>query len=219
MVEQTLAGRGDRLKAYELAVAVLERDASFNPQNDPIVRIEMAQLRRDLDHYYLTDGHADPSASPSPKATMFRNSRCGTTAQCPRPWRPRLQRGGSIRRNLLGWRKAVAAGLCSAPFGRRCGPLGTVAGQGSASGRACVDRRAVPGWAGLESHALRRPPSVRRSGERQRWHALAVCGRRSACLCGDRRRATWAGPSANRAPLLDEPSAGLDPVTCTASTT
>ena len=61
VVEQTLAGHGDRLKAYELAIAVLERNASFNPQRDPIVRIEMAQLRRDLEHYYVTDGRVDRS--------------------------------------------------------------------------------------------------------------------------------------------------------------
>ena len=67
VVEQTLAGRGDRLKAYDLAVCVLGRDAGFDPQGDPIVRIEASRLRRDLEHYYLTDGRDDPIRITIPK--------------------------------------------------------------------------------------------------------------------------------------------------------
>ena len=67
VVEQTLADRADRLKAYDLAVAVLGRDERFDPQNDPIVRIEVGRLRRDLDHYYLTDGRDDPIRITIPK--------------------------------------------------------------------------------------------------------------------------------------------------------
>ena len=58
LIEQTLAGRGDRTKAYDLAVSVLGRDAGFDPQGDPIVRVEIGRLRRRLEHYYLTDGRA-----------------------------------------------------------------------------------------------------------------------------------------------------------------
>ena len=60
VVEQTLAGRSDRLKAFDLAVAVLGRDERFDPQNDPIVRIEVGRLRRDLEHYYEDEGRDDP---------------------------------------------------------------------------------------------------------------------------------------------------------------
>ena len=59
VVEQRLAGREHRLKAFELAVAVLGRDERFDAQNDPIVRIEMGRLRRDLAHYYDTAGQND----------------------------------------------------------------------------------------------------------------------------------------------------------------
>lgn len=67
VVEQALTGRSDRLKAYNLAVSVLGRDAGFDPQADPIVRIEVGRLRRDLEHYYLTDGRADPIQITIPK--------------------------------------------------------------------------------------------------------------------------------------------------------
>jgi adenylate cyclase len=67
VVEQTLAGRANRLKAYELALVVLGRNERFDSQNDPIVRIEMGRLRRDLDNYYLHEGHADPVRISIPK--------------------------------------------------------------------------------------------------------------------------------------------------------
>jgi adenylate cyclase len=60
IVEEKLAGRGDRIKAYNIATEVFQRKASFDPQIDPIVRIEASRLRRALDRYYLAAGQADP---------------------------------------------------------------------------------------------------------------------------------------------------------------
>ena len=51
VVGETLAGRTDRIKAYAIAVSVLGRDESFDPQVDPVVRIEASQLRRRLERY------------------------------------------------------------------------------------------------------------------------------------------------------------------------
>src|SRR3954465_6223350 len=59
-VGHSLAGRHDRLKAFELGVVVLGRNERFDPQTNPIVRIEMGRLRRELEHYYETAGHDDP---------------------------------------------------------------------------------------------------------------------------------------------------------------
>src|SRR5689334_4277487 len=46
VVEETLAGRADRIKAYNIATIVFGRDDSFDPQLDPIVRMEARRLRR-----------------------------------------------------------------------------------------------------------------------------------------------------------------------------
>src|SRR4051794_2473301 len=67
MVEQTLTGHADRLKAFDLAAAVLGRGDRFDPQHDPIVRVEVRRLRRDLEHYYLTDGRDDAIRITIPK--------------------------------------------------------------------------------------------------------------------------------------------------------
>ncbi|HVO00798.1 MAG TPA: hypothetical protein VMT54_01285 [Candidatus Cybelea sp.] len=59
IVEETLQGRADRIKAYSIALAALERGDDFDPLTDPIVRIEASRLRRALEHYYLTAGKVD----------------------------------------------------------------------------------------------------------------------------------------------------------------
>jgi adenylate cyclase len=66
-VEETLAGRADRLKGYTVATAVFERDESFDAQADPVVRIEAGRLRRALERYYLVAGQADPLRIEVPK--------------------------------------------------------------------------------------------------------------------------------------------------------
>lgn len=56
VVEEALAGRSERIKAYTIATEVFGRDSKFDPQFDSIVRIEAGRLRRALERYYLTDG-------------------------------------------------------------------------------------------------------------------------------------------------------------------
>lgn len=67
VVEQTLAGRSDRIKAYSVAVEVFGRDINFDIQNDPVVRIEAGRLRRALERYYLLAGNSDPVLIEIPK--------------------------------------------------------------------------------------------------------------------------------------------------------
>jgi adenylate cyclase len=59
IVQETLAGRGDRLKGYSIAVQVFERPADFDAQTDPLVRVEAGRLRRRLAEYYQGQGRDD----------------------------------------------------------------------------------------------------------------------------------------------------------------
>lgn len=67
VVTETLAGRGERIKAYAIAIEVFERDSAFDAQNDPVVRIEAGRLRRALERYYLVSGQNDPVRIDIPK--------------------------------------------------------------------------------------------------------------------------------------------------------
>ncbi|WP_223429018.1 hypothetical protein [Tateyamaria pelophila] len=69
VVDELLAGRGDRVKAYNVATSVFGRSPDFDPQVDSIVRIEASRLRRSLKHYYLTSGCDDPIRFVLPKGT------------------------------------------------------------------------------------------------------------------------------------------------------
>lgn len=60
LVQQLLEGRHGEIKAYHIATRVYGRPATFDPIKDPIVRIEMAKLRRDLEVYYLKSGAGNP---------------------------------------------------------------------------------------------------------------------------------------------------------------
>ena len=45
VVQETLAGRAGRIKAYAIALDVFDRGPSFDPVADPVVRIEAGRLR------------------------------------------------------------------------------------------------------------------------------------------------------------------------------
>jgi adenylate cyclase len=60
VVEQTLAGQGDRLKGYTIAIEVFGRPPDFDAQSDPLVRVEAGRLRRRLTEYYADEGREDP---------------------------------------------------------------------------------------------------------------------------------------------------------------
>ena len=60
VVEAVLHGKAERIKAYTIGVEVLRRDVKFDPQLDPIVRVEATRLRRTIERYYSGPGASDP---------------------------------------------------------------------------------------------------------------------------------------------------------------
>ena len=59
IVVETIAGRGAQLKEYVVGTEVFGKDPSFDPRNDPIVRVQARRLRARLDHYFHAEGGAD----------------------------------------------------------------------------------------------------------------------------------------------------------------
>ncbi|WP_046867943.1 tetratricopeptide repeat protein [Microvirga massiliensis] len=60
VVERSLAGEAQEIKGYTIATRALGRPPDFDPQTDPIVRVEAGRLRRALDLYYAGSGKGDP---------------------------------------------------------------------------------------------------------------------------------------------------------------
>jgi len=67
VVTETLAGRAEQIKAYTIAIKAWERERDFDPQTDPIVRIQAGRLRRALREYYSSEGVADSIRIELPK--------------------------------------------------------------------------------------------------------------------------------------------------------
>jgi tetratricopeptide (TPR) repeat protein len=60
VVEESLAGRPERLKEYVIGVEVFDRRDAFDPRVDSIVRVEARRLRYKLEEYYRAEGRTDP---------------------------------------------------------------------------------------------------------------------------------------------------------------
>jgi tetratricopeptide (TPR) repeat protein len=79
VVEATLRGDSDRIKGYTIAVEALGRSDDFDPQSDPIVRVEAARLRRAIERHYAGPGADDPVVIELPRGTYvptFRRRPC-----------------------------------------------------------------------------------------------------------------------------------------------
>lgn len=58
--EQAFQGNGDKLNEYLIGVEVYDRGVDFNPQRDPIVRVQAHEIRRLLKKYYEDEGRPSP---------------------------------------------------------------------------------------------------------------------------------------------------------------
>jgi TolB-like protein/Tfp pilus assembly protein PilF len=59
IANETLAGRGGQLKEYLVGTEVFGKPPTFDPRNDPIVRVQARRLRAKLAAYYASEGRED----------------------------------------------------------------------------------------------------------------------------------------------------------------
>lgn len=69
VVEETLAGRTDTLKEYNIGVKVYERRPDYDTRTDATVRVEAGRLRTKLIEYYAGAGAASPIRIELPKGS------------------------------------------------------------------------------------------------------------------------------------------------------
>src|SRR5215472_15179808 len=108
VVDAALCGRGARLKGYTIGVEALGRDPRFNPQVDPIVRVEATRLRRALERYYAGAGIDDPVVIDLPRgnyAPIFLR-RCAPSTTQNRPAAAMSARWSSARWSPARWSSA-----------------------------------------------------------------------------------------------------------------
>lgn len=99
IVEKTVAAELSIVKEYNIALAVFDREATFDPATDTIVRVEARRLRNQLAAYYRGAGQSDPLVIDIPKGgyvPVFR-SHCGKGPDAP-PAGPAFSAAG-----VCGW--------------------------------------------------------------------------------------------------------------------
>lgn len=130
VVEETLAGRRDRLKNYTLGAEALGRGDDFDPRTDPIARVEASRLRSRLDLYYATDGAVDPVIITLPKGGYVPAFAERVSAN-PEPAAQLGETAGESRRTHFRGYWPLALGVCLVaatalflPSGRQEAPAG-----------------------------------------------------------------------------------------------
>ena len=121
VVESTLKGEAERIRAFTIAVEAFGRDHDFNPQSDPIVRVEAARLRRAIEAYYGGPGSDDPVEIVVPRGGYVPRFSYRGSAR-PRPARrdaapavyagPLCRRGDLARPDRRRGRRHLAHGRC-----------------------------------------------------------------------------------------------------------
>ncbi|MEO8099102.1 MAG: hypothetical protein ABI811_15470 [Acidobacteriota bacterium] len=112
VVEKTLAGDPDAIKEYTLGIEVFDRDPSFDPKMETIVRVEARRLRRKLQEYYDGPrGQASiriemPSPGYAPVFSVLESASPNPAEPEPKPRKPRFAwlavAGGLLAVGLIG---------------------------------------------------------------------------------------------------------------------
>ena len=87
VVQETLEGKGDDLNEYMLGVEVYDRDKTFDPRVDSIVRVDAGRLRSKLREFYESKGGGSsirieiPKGGYKPLFKMLKGTDSGSLAQ------------------------------------------------------------------------------------------------------------------------------------------
>lgn len=141
VVEQTLAGHGDRLKGYVLATTVFGRPADFDAQADPLVRVEAGRLRRRLAGYYATEGRSDAIRISLPRGRYTPEWRYASHALRPRAPHAAAPTAGERRWRRVSSLLAAALVVTIASLVWLLTPLGSNRSAAPAAGPVGVDSR------------------------------------------------------------------------------
>jgi len=111
LVEESISGRGTRLKSYSVAVDGLGRAPDFDPQVDSYARVQVARLRKSLDAFYAGPGATRPqrllidngsyqvALIDNPRAAAATDTAAAVATSLATPKRRRLSR--SVARSIV----------------------------------------------------------------------------------------------------------------------
>jgi hypothetical protein len=125
-VEEALNGNYEQLKERMLGVEVFGRDAAYDTNSDPVVRMTAVEVRKRLAQYYLLPGHEAELRIEFPRGSYVPEFKFPETAAAPRV--AETEPAPSLLRKLDKWHYwvaafALAAALAVALIGWRQHPV------------------------------------------------------------------------------------------------
>jgi len=106
---QAFLGEETKLNEYLIGVEVYERGADFNPQEDPIVRVQAHEIRRLLKNYYEDEGKKSPvrvELQPGQYAPVFKRVKIDSESSATSPVQEKST-AGDFKRLTSQWQYAV----------------------------------------------------------------------------------------------------------------
>lgn len=89
LVDKTLEGSAERLKEYTIGIEAFGKPATYDPQEDASVRVQIGRLRQKLEEYYRMEGAQDPLLIELPKRQFALSFQKQTPAGIDAPARER----------------------------------------------------------------------------------------------------------------------------------
>jgi len=146
IVENSFDNAHESLKEYAIALAVFDRDASYDPSVDATVRVEAGRLRSRLRDYYAGEGRKDTLIINVPKGAYR-----ATFVERPRLEEPlassanlRLLSGWRSPRTMRSWRRGIHRRKTRYTPGASLGPTRRHRRPSFRPGRASLLRRSFP---------------------------------------------------------------------------
>jgi len=109
--EQSFLGAADNLNEYLIAVEVYGRGGDFNPQEDPIVRVQAHEIRRALKMYYEDEGKASSLRVDLPLGRYVPVFTRVKLEEPPAESTPKELPSSAPRREITKWHHALTWGL------------------------------------------------------------------------------------------------------------
>jgi TolB-like protein len=125
-VEETLDGRGDRLRGHTIGVEVFDRPEGFDASADPLVRVEAGRLRRRLAEYHAGPGADTPVRISLPRGSYvaeFSYTSSAAAAKRPRLSRPMILLAAKLAAAVIVAIGGIVFGLALGSRAERAGPL------------------------------------------------------------------------------------------------
>jgi TolB-like protein len=118
-VKETLAGRGERLKGFVIALEVFDKDDPSDAQTTTVVRVEAGRLRRRLKDYYEAEGANDPVRISIPKGGYSSSFEAVNFDSQPKPYARKPASGKHPLRYPSTWVLVIVSLLLFVLFGER----------------------------------------------------------------------------------------------------